>query len=252
MEAHENLSEKLRTESDEKSRFLRYKRQLSLPGFTTASQEKLFAGSVLILGTSLAARTVAFNLAESGVGRVKIAGDQLGELSACRNFLALAQAPDTELSYQLLTAAGLGDAEALVAKCDVVVDVLSDWQEKLMLSDACMKVGRPLVHSYLASMRAQIYCMVPGRSMCLRCLLVELEMEDYPREAKTREVSELASVSSIVGGFQSLEVIKLLTKLGVSQGNELLLFDALSGEVEVLRGLDPRFDCPDCGSLLGP
>lgn len=82
--------------------------------------------------------------------------------------------------------------------------------------------------------------------MCLRCLLVELEMEDYPREAST-PLSSLPSLDSIVGGFQSLEVIKLLSGFGVSQGNELMQFDGLSGELEVLRGLDPRSDCPDCG-----
>jgi hypothetical protein len=46
--------------------------------------------------------------------------------------------------------------------------------------------------------------------------------------------------------MQALESLKILSRLGVSQGNELLKFDGLSGEFEVIRGLDPRRDCPDC------
>ena len=50
--------------------------------------------------------------------------------------------------------------------------------------------------------------------------------------------------------WQSLEAIKYLAKVGIVQGNELFKFDCLSGEFDVIRGLDANLDCPDCGRKL--
>ncbi len=231
---------------DEAAKLERYARQLALPGFAKYRQQKLFAGRVLVLGAGAIARTLAMNLVQSGVGQVKIVSPSLSDLSGSRNFLATVENPDSKLTYQLVGEPLTGYLEELISLFDVVVDAACDWQIKLLASDLVMRANRPLVHAHTDGLRCHVYCMVPGRSMCLRCLLVELEMEDYPREG-SNHASSLPSLDSIVGGFQSLEVIKLLSGFGVSQGNELMQFDGLSGELEVLRGLDPRSDCPDCG-----
>ena len=230
----------------EAARLLRYERQLGLPGFSQTQQERLFMGSVLLLGASFVSRTVAMSLAQSGVGTIKLASASLSELSSARQFLSSVETPDSKLSFQLLSEPLMGHLEELMVAYDVIVDGVERWQTKLLASDVAMRLGKPLVHSHSSGLRCQVYCMVPGRSMCLRCLLIQLEMEDFPREEASR-FSSLPALESIVGGFQALEVIKLLSGFGVSQGNELMRFDGLSGELEVLRGLDPKSDCPDCG-----
>ena len=70
-------------------------------------------------------------------------------------------------------------------------------------------------------------------------------MDDVP--LTPTDTSTLAPVSAMIGALQALETIKIVARLGASQGNELWKFDWLSGEFETVRGLDPRFDCPDCG-----
>lgn len=230
---------------DEGARLARYQKQLGLPGFASYRQKKLFAGRVLVLGAGAIARTLARDLALAGIGHIHLISQSLSDLSASRDYLARLSAPDSQLTFKLIDETLSSHLEKAIVEYDVVVDADSDWQMKLLASDVAMRVNRPVVHAHTVGLRCHLYCMVPGRSMCLRCLLTELEMEDYPRDAG--QYGALPSLDSIVGGFQSLEVVKLLSGLGVSQGNELLQIDGLSGEIEVLRGLDPRSDCPDCG-----
>lgn len=234
------------SETDSSERFSRYQRQMRLPGFGLLEQGRLFSGAVLILGASFLARSIAICLCQSGVGSIKIASQSLNELSQARQFIGLVEAPDTKISFQLLSDPMMLQIEELTENIDVVVDADSTWQVKLLASDVAMRMRKPLIHSHSTASRCHVYSVVPGRSMCLRCLLTELEMEDYPRE-EAGSVSSMPALESILAGFQTLEVVKLLSGFGVSQGNELLRIDGLSGELEVLRGLDPSPDCPDCG-----
>jgi molybdopterin/thiamine biosynthesis adenylyltransferase len=142
----------------------------------------------------------------------------------------------------------ISDIENFVQDAEIVIDTLSDWQKKLTLSDICMDAERVLVHSGITGFRFQIYTMIPGRSACLRCALPVAGIDQVPLTPATTPTID--AVIELVDAWQSLEVIKYLTKIGIVQGNELFKFDCLSGEFEVIRGLDANLDCPDCGRKI--
>ncbi len=142
----------------------------------------------------------------------------------------------------------IDNIENYVRKADVVIDALSDWQKKLALSDICMEYGRGLIHSGISGFRFQIYTMIPGRSACLRCALPLAGIDETPRKQKAEPVID--AVIELMDAWQSLEAIKYLANVGIIQGNELFKFDCLSGEFDVIRGLDANLDCPDCGRKL--
>ena len=108
-----------------------------------------------------------------------------------------------------------------------------------------MQVKKPLIHAGGGGFRFQVYTMLPSKSACLRCVLPEIGMDDVP--LTTMEFGALEPVAAMIGALQAVEGIKVVAKVGASQGNELWKFDWLSGEFETIRGLDPRSDCPDCG-----
>ncbi|MBS2007735.1 MAG: ThiF family adenylyltransferase [Cyanobacteria bacterium SZAS TMP-1] len=225
--------------------------QLKLSGFTRANQDRLEKGSALICGAGTVAQVVALNLLNVGFGSIKIVATELSRLNALSSILA-ASAPglSTELSFELIDNYPLGDENrsgALLKNCQIVVDGLGSWGEKLELSDMCMQYRRPLVHAGGGGLRYQLFSMVPGRSACLRCLLAMVDMEDFTRIRK--EEGSLYAMDSFVASYLALEVIKLVGRVGASQGNELFKIDGLSGEMEVLRGMDANEDCPDCGNL---
>jgi len=229
----------------------RFSEQLKLSGFAEENQYRLAGGRLLICGAGAVAQVVALNMLNVGLGSVKIVATEQSAL----NNLALALAPsraegDTNLSFELVSPCPLGEgnkAEELLRDCQIVVDGLSAWPEKLELSDICMQYRKPLVHAGGGGLRYQLFTMVPGRSACLRCLLSMIDMEDFTHTRK--EEGSLYAMDSLVGSYMALEVVKLVGKVGASQANELFKIDGLSGEMEIIRGLDRNDDCPDCGKL---
>jgi len=229
----------------------RYGEQLKLSGFSQASQINLEKGRALLCGGGTITQVVALNLLNVGFGAIKIVATELSKLNASKAFLtSLVNFPNSALTFELVERYPLGDEErlrGLLKDCHIVVDGLSDWNEKLELSDMCMQMRRPLVHAGGGGLRYQLFSMVPGRSACLRCLLTMVDMEDFSRIRK--EEGSLYAMDSLVASYLALEVVKIVGKVGASQGNELFKIDGLSGEMEVLRGMDANKDCPDCGNL---
>jgi molybdopterin/thiamine biosynthesis adenylyltransferase len=224
----------------------RYEEQLSVPGMTKQAQSRLLSGSALICGITGSGAVVARTLIQSGLGEIIVVDESLKELSRFNELIrsSIGKSTDTKV---VLKAQNITDhqSESLIEECDVVIDSLDNWQEKLTLSDLCMSVGSPLVHAGVAGFRFQIYSMQPGKSACLRCALPLAGIDDVP--INPLKLGKMDAISELVGAWQCMEAIKLVGKVGATQGNELFKFDCLSGEFEILRGLDRRHDCPDCG-----
>jgi adenylyltransferase/sulfurtransferase len=142
----------------------------------------------------------------------------------------------------------VSNIEHAVRQSNVVIDVLSDWQKKVSLSDICMDCEKVLIHSGITGFRFQIFTMIPGRSACLRCALPLAGIDEVPLQPSQEQTIDC--VTELVAAWQSLEAIKYLSTIGIIQGNELFKFDCLSGEFEIIRGLDANPDCPDCGRKI--
>jgi len=237
--------------------FSRHANQIAVSGFGIASQRKLQASRVLILGSGPVALALSGSLLHSGIGTIKIIDSNLAKLNSLRYHLddlnSTKKDGDTvclcQISYQLVESMAVCDLESLVNSSDLVVEVLTDWQEKLSLSDVCMSARRPLLHCGGSGMRFQLFAMVPGQSCCLRCLLASLGLEDAIGGQSEQAI--LTPLAGLIGNALSLAAVKMLSGFGASQSNEIIKIDGLSGELEVLRGFDFVRDCPDCGSLGG-
>lgn len=228
---------------NEEERLSHYAGQLSVSGFNAIHQLKLLRAKVLLLGSGSIACAAAHGLVASGVGSIKIIDSHLAGLNLLRTNLE--SAGDCQITYQLVESLSSLELESQVADCDLVIDVLDDWQEKLCLSDLCMASRKPLLHCGGSGMRFQLFCMLPGKSCCLRCLLASLGLEDSIASRQSQGILE--SLAGIIGHSLALGAVKVISAFGASQSNELIKIDGLSGELDVLRGFDPVNDCPDCG-----
>lgn len=210
---------------------------------STDALELLRRSSVLIAGVQLSGIVAARYLVEAGVGRLCLIDEDPKSLSAAYKKLD-GPGSETEILCRAWKVDG-HDAESIFSESDVVVDGLTSWQDKLLVSDVCMQIRRPLVHAGGSGFRYQLYTMRPHRSACLRCTFPKAGIDDVPLEPP--EHKPISAVLGMIGAWQAVETIKLLAKIGASQGNELTKIDWLSGEFETIRGLDPQHDCPDCG-----
>ncbi|MEI8194635.1 MAG: HesA/MoeB/ThiF family protein [Phycisphaerae bacterium] len=234
----------------------RYAWQLDIPGFGPEAQQRLKASSVLISRVGGIGGAVALSLAAAGVGRV-----------------VLAHAGNIELSdlhrQTLMTTAGLGssrvlsahrrlrdlnpqvavevvaenitseNADRLIPQVDIVVSAAPRFTERLTLNEYALRHGKPLIDCACYELQAQILTVVPAQSACLACLYPELP------DAWNRRFPILGAVSSMIGAWGALEVIKLLAPLGKPLTNTLLLLDLGANEIRRVP-LTPRAGCRIC------
>ncbi len=207
-------------------------------------QGPLSTAGICVLGSLSTGQSVTRNLYRAGARKVNLVNVDLSEKESgysSSNKSEFCQTIDAEWT--------IANIEGFVQEAEIVIDTLSDWQQKLTLSDICMDSEKVLIHSGITGFRFQIYTMIPGRSACLRCALPVAGIDQVPLSPTGPPAID--AVIELVDAWQSLEAIKYLAKIGIVQGNELFKFDCLSGEFEVIRGLDAKLDCPDCGRKIG-
>jgi len=242
----------------------RYSRHLRLPQVGLEGQIKLGQSRVLVVGAGGLGSPSAFYLAAAGVGLLRLVDDdrvdrsnlqrqilhteqRIGELkveSARQALSALNPRVRIETHALRLTAEVV---ESLVADVDVVLDGSDNFATRYLLSDACVRLGKPLVYGAVHRFEGQVSVFDAGRQRgqlpCYRCLFPQPPAAaDAPNCA---EAGVLGVLPGIIGLLQAAEVIKLILGIGDSLAGRLLHFDALSMRFRETR-LRPDPDCASC------
>lgn len=239
----------------------RYARHLSLPEIGQTGQEKLFAGSVVVIGAGGLGSPAALYLAAAGVGTLGIIDDDRVELSNLQRQILHTTAdlgrhktasaeetlqalnPDVKVKTfpTRLTSANAAD---LLEPWDFVVDATDNFDSKFLIADACHELKRPYSHAGIARFFGQTLTVLPGETACYRCVFSAAPPH---LESDSRPAGPLGAVPGVIGSIQAIEAIKFLLGAGNLLTNRLLTFDALRmifREVAVARDAA----CPLCGS----
>lgn len=219
----------------------KYQRQLSMSAFDEEKQENLFNSRALVIHGADSTLIAAEHLLFHGIGEIVFCSTE--------NHKIKDPLEKSDINYDgklsIGTWNGIDSLESTISEFDIVIESILDWQLKLAISDLVMRTRVPLIHSGAIGHRYQIYCMVPGKSACLRCVFPQVGLEDFPLGKV--EPHPLLSVEAWAGALMSLEALKLVAGLGVTKTGSLWRLDALSGDIEPVRNLVPQADCPDCG-----
>ncbi|WOD40116.1 HesA/MoeB/ThiF family protein [Nodosilinea sp. E11] len=237
----------------------RYRRQMQLPGFGPAAQERLKATTALVTGVGGLGGTAALYLAAAGVGRLILVrgGDLLREdmnrqilmtddwVGQPRVFKAqqtlAAFNPDIRIDTvcDYVTAENI---DALVQQADIALDCAFDFKERDLLNAACVRSRKPMVESAMNAMEAYLITVVPGETPCLSCLFPE--KPEWDRWG----FGVLGAVSGTLACLAALEAIKVITGLGEPLLGQLLTMDLARAEFAKRRAYhDP--DCPVCSGV---
>ncbi|WP_020408991.1 molybdopterin-synthase adenylyltransferase MoeB [Hahella ganghwensis] len=239
---------------------LRYSRQIMMPEFDVACQEKLRAGTALIVGMGGLGCPAAMYLAAAGCGTLLLADFDEVDLSNLQRQIAHTQARIGQNKAESVAAviAGLnpdvrvetlkhrleGDAlTAQVRRADVVVDCTDNFSTRDSINQACVETGVPLVSG--AAIRAEgqisVFDFRQTDSPCYHCLYGTFGNEDLT----CSQTGILAPVVGIIGTMQALEALKILSGYGQPAVGRLLTFDADSSSWREFRlRQDP--ECPVC------
>lgn len=242
----------------------RYSRHLRLPEVGLDGQRKLEAARVLLVGAGGLGAPAAFYLAAAGIGHLRIADDDVVDRSNLQRQILHADArigmSKVESAAAALTALNprarieqvrervtAVNVERLLEGVDVVLDGGDNFPVRYLLNDACVHLGKPLVHGAVHRFEGQASVFDAGRrrgqAPCYRCLFPE----PPPAEAAPNcaEAGVLGVLPGVIGLLQATEAIKLLLGIGESLAGRLLQFDALAMRFREFRvEADPQ--CPVC------
>jgi adenylyltransferase/sulfurtransferase len=234
----------------------RYQRHLSLQGFGLAAQERLKAGSVLVIGAGGLGCPALLYLAAAGVGRIAVVDpDSVDTSNLQRQVLYVSGdqgANKAETAARRLRALNpliridahpirfdRSNALELVRACDLVVDGSDNFPTRYLVNDACVIAGRPFVYGAIQGFEGHVSVFNWRGGPTYRCLFPE------PPEPGTvpncAQAGVLGAVTGLVGAMQACEAIKVLSGVGEPLAGRLLVLDALT-MASTIVGLrpDPR------------
>lgn len=239
---------------------LRYSRQIMLPQWDIAGQEKILNSRVLIVGLGGLGCPVAMYLAAAGVGQLVLADFDEVDLSNLQRQIAHGSADIGTLKAVSAqnTLKTLNDTVETVViterldemrlhdetkSADVVVDCSDNFSTRHAINRACVSSGTPLVSGAAIRFEGQVAVFDPRdeEAPCYRCLYAEESDENL----SCSESGVISPLVGVIGSMQALETLKVLAGVGQTLTGKLLMFDGLSADWRTLKlPRDPA--CPVC------
>ena len=244
--------------SDEE--LLRYSRQILMPRFDIAGQERLKSARVLVVGAGGLGCPVGLYLGAAGVGQLSLVDDDNIELANLQRQIGFEQNQLGESKAESLagrirrinplvsvTALNqrLGGEELArqVEEASLVVDCSDNFNTRFALNRACVAAKVPLVSG--AAIRGEgqlsVYDSRQQSSPCYHCLYPEQGNEDLT----CSQAGVIAPLVGMIGSAQAMEAIKVISGVGTPLVGRLLILDAWEmqwREMKLVR--DPS--CPVC------
>lgn len=199
----------------------RYARNLLLPGFGEAGQERFLRARVLVVGVGGLGSPAAYYLAAAGIGTIGLLDSDvvdvsnlqrqilhstervgIGKVDSASQTLARLN-PDVrfELLRERLTQ---DNARDLLEPYDVVVEACDNFAAKYIVNDICVALGKPFVTAGVSEWSGQALFVVPGRTACLRCAVT------VEPPAPAAPFGILGAVPGVLGSIEALEVLRYL------------------------------------------
>jgi len=242
---------------------LRYSRHLLLDEIGVDAQERLLAGTALVVGAGGLGCPAALYLASAGVGRILLADADTVDLTNLQRQILHREAtvgwPKVESARRSLAEINAqvevvplaqrlaGDAlDEAVARSSVVLDCSDNFATRHAVNRACVSAGVPLVSGAAIRFDGQLGVFDPRRedSPCYHCLFPET---DQTEEVRCAVMGVFAPLAGIVGTMQAAEAIKLVGSFGAPMVGRLLLIDARAMQIQsIALSRDPG--CAVCGA----
>ena len=238
----------------------RYARHLVLPQIGGQGQQRLKASRVCVVGAGGIGAAAIPALAGAGVGHLTIIDADAVDLSnlqrqplyRTRDIGEPKAALAAQFVRRLNPFAGVAPVEQridtanardLLAGHDLILDGTDNFATRLIVSDAAVALGIPLLSAAAVQFQGQVG-LFRGRP-CYRCFVGEAHDTD---DCDTcAELGVLGALTGTVGNFAALMAIRVLTGAGEEPAGKLHLFDGLTATWRQMRlPADPA--CRTCGT----
>lgn len=235
---------------------LRYRRQIYYPYLGEEGQEKLKNAHVVIAGVGGLGSPTALYLAAAGIGHLTLIDRDVVSLSNLnRQILHYDQDIGREKvssgadklrllnpTVQVTTVMKQideGNAVDLIAGAQVVMDGMDNFETRLILNRACVKLGIPFIHGGVHSLMGEVTTIIPGETPCFACLCQEIPDQE-------EEIPVLGPLPGMIACVQVMEAIKYLAGFGTLLAGRMLFIDGSDMTFSTIK-IEKTKNCPVCG-----
>jgi molybdopterin/thiamine biosynthesis adenylyltransferase len=203
--------------------FIRYSRQLMLPGFGEAAQLKLKQSKVLLIGCGGLGHAASQYLVSSGIGHLTLVDGDKVELSNLQRQL-LFRDSDKGFNKAKIAARQLkqlnpyvqigaddqyfsaDNADALLAKADWVLDCTDNFKSRKLINQLCQQHQISLLSAAAIAQQGQLmlWPFAHNQSPCYSCLFPELT----DQSGNCSSIGVLAPLLGVIGAMQAMLLIQ--------------------------------------------
>ncbi|MDJ1473531.1 HesA/MoeB/ThiF family protein [Xanthocytophaga flava] len=218
----------------------RYQKHLLLPEIGIEGQEKLLQARVLVVGAGGLGCPVLQYIAAAGVGTIGIIDADVVSLSNLqRQILYTTDSvgrKKVEVAKEVLHSMNPtiaiktypekfteDNAQTLLLHYDIVVDCTDNLKARYVINDACVQANKPFVYGSIHRFEGQVAVFNYENGPTYRCLFDEGDAEP----PNCADIGVLGVLPGVIGMYQALEVIKLITGIGELLSGKLLMINTL-------------------------
>ena len=232
----------------------RYNKQIMIPEIGIRGQEKLKNAKVLVIGAGGLGCPVLQYLTAAGVGKIGIAEfDTVNETNLQRQILY--GSSDVGKLKSIIAKDRLGYLNSLVEielhnlKCDssnslrifkkydVIVDATDNIDSRYIINDACVILGKPMVHGAIYKFEGVIAVFNYKDGPTYRCYYTQAKNEDFVNPLPSG-VGLFGVLPGIIGTYMANEVIKVITESGQILCGKVLLINILTNTFNIFNVTD--------------
>jgi len=228
----------------------RYDRQTILKDFGPEAQQKLADAKVLVVGAGGLGLPVLTYLNAMGAGTLGIVdNDEISlsnlhrqvlygenEVGQSKVAVAIKKLKAQNSNTKLIPhTAYLTKENALeiISQYDVVVDATDNFPTRYLINDVCVILKKPFVYGALHGYEGQVSVFNFDGGPTYRCLYPNMPKQDEVPNCNEHGV--LGIIPGIIGNFQALETVKVITEIGEPLSGKLLLYNGLSQSLQKIK-----------------
>ena len=222
---------------------LRYDKQIKLKGFGLPGQELLQNSKILIIGAGGLGTPCAQYLNGAGVGTIGLIDDDIISLSNLPrqtlyndNEVGL---PKVNVLFKKLNLQnpstnfichkeflGPENALSIIANYDLIIDASDNFGTRYLVNDSCVILNKPFIYGAVYEFEGQVSVLNYMGGPTYRCLFAESEGPDDSLNCDDNGI--LGVLPALIGTYQAIEAIKIITHIGTVLSGQLLIIDTLS------------------------
>ncbi len=222
----------------------RFERQVVLPGFGAAAQQKLGESKILVIGAGGLGCPILLYLAAAGVGEIGVVDGDVVSLSNL-NRQVLFGVEDVGKSKAELAATILYEkfpnqhvkaisnfittenALSIISEYDLVIDGSDNFPTRYLVNDACFLMKKPLVFGAIYQHEGQVAVFDASGENPVTYRDLYPEVPQAFEVPNCNEAGVLGALPSIIGSMMALECIKFITGFAEPLIGKMLIFNSL-------------------------